>query len=101
MAAHDTPETLHYVDPPYVMATRTDAGADYVHEMTDDQHKDLLQFLRTLKGRVVLSGYPNAIYESALDGWERIEKQALADGASPRTEVIWCNFAAARQGNLL
>lgn len=103
MAAHDAPEALHYVDPPYVMATRTDAGADYAHEMTDAQHTDLLAFLRTLKGKVVLSGYPHPSYDAALEGWRRIERKALADGAAERTEVLWINFngSTGAQGELL
>lgn len=92
MAAHDAPETLHYVDPPYVFATRADAAADYAHEMTDGQHRDLLTFLRTLKGKVMLSGYPCQMYDDALPGWVRIERKHLADGARGRTEVLWMNF---------
>lgn len=92
MAAHDGPETLHYVDPPYMMATRTDTAADYAHELTDDQHVNLLAFLRTLRGKVVLSGYPSAIYDSALPDWHRVDRAALADGARSRTEVLWLNF---------
>lgn len=92
MAAHDAPETLHYVDPPYVFATRTDKRADYAHELTDDQHRELLGFLRTVKGRVILSGYPSEIYDNALDGWHRVQRKALADGAAKRTEVLWMNW---------
>jgi DNA adenine methylase len=94
MAGHDAPETLHYVDPPYHFDTRTDAKADYAHELTHDQHGDLLAFLRTLKGKVILSGYPHPSYDAALDGWRRVERKALADGAAERTEVLWMNFAA-------
>lgn len=101
MAAHDAPETLHYLDPPYVLATRTDACADYAHEMTDDQHADLLAFLRTLKGYVVVSGYPHPAYDAALDGWVRVQRKALADGAATRTEVLWMNYKPASQGNLI
>lgn len=100
MAGHDGPETLHYVDPPYVFATR-DAGSDYAHEMTDDQHRHLLGFLRTLKGKVMLSGYPCEIYDDALTGWHRIERKHLADGARPRIEVLWANFDPAKKGSLL
>jgi DNA adenine methylase len=100
MSAHDGPDTLHYVDPPYVMATRTDAGADYAFEMTDEQHEALLAFLRTLKGMVVLSGYPNPIYDAALSDWCRVDRKALADGASARVEVLWMNYAQ-RQAVLL
>ena len=91
MAAHDGPDTLHYVDPPYVADTR-DGGTDYAHELTDQDHEELLGFLRTLKGKVILSGYPHGTYDQALAGWRRIERKALADGARERTEVLWMNF---------
>lgn len=102
MAAHDSSDTLHYVDPPYMPETR-DAGGDYAHEMTIEQHAELLTFLTTLRGMVVLSGYPTALYDDGLAGWDRIERRALADGARERIEVLWLNPAAAqgrRQGNL-
>lgn len=92
MSAHDGPDTLHYVDPPYVFATRADAGHDYAHELSDADHVSLLAFLRTLKGKVMLSGYPCQLYDDALPEWRRIEKRALADGASRRTEVLWMNW---------
>jgi len=92
MAAHDAPTTLHYVDPPYVMATRADQNDDYAHELTDGDHSELLAFLTTLKGRVVLSGYPHGLYDDALQGWRRVYRSSLADGAKKRTEVLWMNF---------
>jgi len=95
MAGHDGPETLHYVDPPYVMDTRSDAGADYAHEMDDSDHENLLDFLDGLTGMVMLSGYPHEIYDIRLKHWTRITRKALADGAKTRTEVLWLNPAAA------
>ena len=95
MAAHDGPATLHYVDPPYMPETR-DKGGDYAHELTADQHVELLQFLRTLGGMVVLSGYPSPVYDDLLADWTRVERKALADGARARTEVLWINPAANR-----
>lgn len=92
MRGHDAPETLHYVDPPYHFDTRTDQGADYAHELTAQQHVELLAFLRTLQGKVILSGYPHKDYEAILHDWHRIERKALADGAAKRTEVLWMNF---------
>ena len=96
MSGHDGPETLHYVDPPYVMDTRSDASADYAHEMDDSDHENLLDFLDGLTGMVMLSGYPHEIYDSRLAHWTRITRKALADGAKARTEVLWLNPAAAR-----
>lgn len=96
MAQHDGPETLHYVDPPYVFETRADLSNDYAHELTDDDHAELLVFLRGLAGMVVLSGYPSALYDDALSDWMRVERKALADGAAERTEVLWINPACSR-----
>lgn len=94
MAAHDGPQTLHYVDPPYVWETR-DGGTDYAHELDDHQHRELLQFLCDLKGRVVLSGYLNPLYDTILGNWHRVDRDAFADGARPRTESVWLNYAPA------
>lgn len=91
MQVHDEPQALHYVDPPYLPSTR-DAGADYKHEMTTPEHIELLSCLKTLKGKVVLSGYASETYDAELSGWQRIEREALADKAKSRTEVIWTNF---------
>ena len=94
MAQHDAPTTLHYVDPPYVFDTRADLSKDYAHELTDEDHAELLTFLRGLRGMVVLSGYPSALYDDALQDWRRVERKALADGAKERIEVLWINPSA-------
>ncbi len=98
---HDAPDCLHYVDPPYVHSTRDlggDNGAhqrDYRHEMDDNEHRRLAQLLHSLKGMVVLSGYPCALYDEELfKDWNRVEKAAFADGARKRIEVLWMNDAA-------
>lgn len=102
MSAHDGPDTVHYVDPPYLASTRSrlDCGV-YAHEMSDADHARLLAFLPTLQGQVVLSGYPSALYDDALTGWVRVERAAHADGAQPRTEVLWINRLPASAPTLL
>lgn len=92
MRAHDGPDTLHYVDPPYLPETR-DRGRDYRHEMTRQDHVDLLSAIKSLRGRIILSGYASPLYDVALAGWRRIEINALADRAAKRVEVLWTNFA--------
>lgn len=96
MTIHDGAETLHYVDPPYMWETRSTSmprSGCYAHEMDREGHARLLKHLKHLKGMVVLSGYPHAVYDEELAGWERIETAALADGAKARTEVLWLNAA--------
>ncbi len=98
MAQQDTPLTLHYVDPPYVWETRSKAHnsskKNYRHELSDEDHVQLLEVLKNLQGMVVLSGYATPLYDDALSGWRRVERAALADGARERTEVLWINPAA-------
>jgi DNA adenine methylase len=97
MAQHDGADTLHYVDPPYLPETRARgnrydlAWRMYRHELSREDHAELLTFLCELEGMVVLSGYPDALYDDALPDWLRFEREAMADGARPRTEVLWLN----------
>lgn len=94
MRRHDTPATLHYCDPPYPHSTRT-LRHGYAFEMTDDEHSELAATLKSLSGMVVLSGYDCPLYADLYADWRRVETVALADGARPRTEVLWMNKPAA------
>jgi DNA adenine methylase len=98
MHQHDTPETLHYVDPPYLPETRSyDGGRYYRHEMTVADHEELLGALVGLEGMVVLSGYDSDLYNQALTGWQSIRLQTSGSsrfGSTPRTECLWLNPAA-------
>ncbi len=100
IAQHDGPDTLHYVDPPYVHSTRDSAASqkDYRFEMTDADHRALADVLKGVRGGVVLSGYPSPLYDELYGSWHRIERGALADGARSRVEVLWINEKAARGG---
>lgn len=88
MASHDSKETLFYVDPPYLPETR-DKGTDYRFEMDEAGHIQLAEALHHLKGSVIVSGYPSLLYDRLYAGWNRVEHEALADGAAKRTEVLW------------
>ena len=89
LAKYDGPQTLHYVDPPYPHTTRGDDNR-YRFEMADADHRQLAQCLRTLKGTVILSGYPCALYDQELfSDWHRVERSTHADGARDRVEVLW------------
>lgn len=96
MAQQDSPETLFFLDPPYVHSTRG-AKHSYRHEMTNRQHEALLASITALSGMVMLCGYESSVYES-LD-WLCIKRKAMADGARERTECLWLNPAAAAGAN--
>lgn len=102
---YDTPESLFYLDPPYVHSTRRDR--EFAHELSDDDHRELVSKLLELKGYAVLSGYPNDIYKPLEDaGWKRTDFQTCCHSVGrtrltkiqgkgtalrmqPRTESIW------------
>lgn len=96
ICAFDGEETLHYVDPPYVSATRrvVGEGRGYAVELDEAGHRRLAETLRRAKGMVVLSGYPSPLYSEIYPEWQMVSRVGLADGARRRTEVLWLNAAA-------
>lgn len=96
----DSPQTFFYVDPPYPLSTRPSAATRrnnvYAFEMSDDDHVELGAVLRAVKGMVLVSSYACPLYEQLYGDWKRIEFASFADGAKPRTEVLWLNPAAAK-----
>lgn len=97
MQQHDRHDTLHFVDPPYMHATRQMRTNDgYRHEMLDEDHEELLDVLLELNGMVVVSGYDTELYNSTLNGWSKRQttaRAAAARGTKISTEVVWINPA--------
>jgi DNA adenine methylase len=85
----DSEDTLFYCDPPYPKGTRSDGGDDYKFEMTDSDHIEFLDLVKSLRGMVVISGYACSLYDDALAGWETVDKDTLSDGAGKRVERLW------------
>jgi len=92
MAQHDREECLHYVDPPYPRVTRSrlrKRKSEYLHELDDEGHARLAEAVRSLKGYALVSSYHCELYDRLYGDWPRVERASLADGARPRTEVLW------------
>lgn len=102
---YDSPRTTFYVDPPYVASTRS-AGR-YLHELTDDDHAELVGRLCELAGSALVSGYDHDLYrELERAGYERLEydralraAKSTDDGSrgQRRTEVIWRRSRAGQE----
>ena len=84
------PNVLIYADPPYVLSTRH--GKQYRHEVTDEQHEELLDTLSNHRGPVLLSGYDSDLYRDILHDWHREEIPSRAQTSGARIEVLWMNF---------
>jgi len=65
--------------------------------MDESQHIAMLETIKQCKGSVMLSGYPNELYDQALGGWNRHDRKIdnKVSGAGKKrqmTESLWCNF---------
>jgi len=102
---YDSEETLFYLDPPYVLDTRTGSEGIYAHEMTNEEHEELVDICLRLKGKVILSGYRNQIYEKLEEnGWIRLDKEIAlrakvverGQEKPKRIESVWLNYKVGR-----
>lgn len=94
------PNVLIYADPPYLLSTRK-MPKQYRHEMTAEDHAELLEVLKAHAGPVVISGYDSDLYNSELKGWHKDECASFTQGASKRKEMLWMNFEPVGQMDML
>ncbi|MCI7130369.1 MAG: DNA adenine methylase [Lachnospiraceae bacterium] len=87
---YDTADVFIYADPPYLTSTRKNYL--YKHEMTFEDHIELLDVLKTHPGAVMISGYDNDLYNKCLSGWRKAYKDTNAECGIKRTEVLWMNY---------
>ena len=87
---YNTKDVFIYADPPYLLGTRK--RNLYKHEMSDEQHIELLETLLKHPGKVLLSGYDNELYNSMLIGWNKAYKNTTAEKGLKRVEVLWMNY---------
>lgn len=85
-------------NPPYLHETRV-TTSDYAHEMSAEQHTELLSALSDIEGKFLLSGYPSELYARFAGefGWTRTDfdlANHAAGGKAKRvmTECVWTNF---------
>jgi DNA adenine methylase len=102
----DSPDTVFYCDPPYVLDTRSKRKY-YAVEPGDEYHVQLVDVLLSLRGMVVLSGYTHPVYDRLrAAGWNTdlygasavMEVTKIAEQKKGRTEIVYRNPAAAEMG---
>lgn len=91
---YDTPDTVFYLDPPYVHSARGDKAA-YAYEMDDGEHEALAAVLADIQGRAVLSGYRTGLYDRLYRDWNRVDAppRTCHSVRQKRVESLWMNFA--------
>lgn len=91
---YDSPDTLFYCDPPYPHESRGDAKA-YLYEMSNQEHLRLAEVLKSVKGKVAISGYHCDIMDETYFGWEVHEEKPKKTHSvkTERVEVLWTNYS--------
>ncbi len=94
----DGENTFFYCDPPYLQSTRSSTGEYGEHEMSDDDHEELLHCLSQIKGKFILSGYLSELYVmwGNNHGWRRVDieidnKASSKKKKEKKTECLWLN----------
>lgn len=97
--SQDGPNTLFYLDPPYLHSTRSTTTEYGQYEMTPKQHMELLSTLNSVEGKFMLSGYPSKMYRkwAGKGGYNcisyRIDNKASSSvSKSTKIEQVWTNF---------
>ena len=89
---YDNADAFFYCDPPYHPDTRK--GVEYKHEMTAEDHKEFAERLKTVNGKVMVSGYQHAVYDQL--GWQRhnwdVPLRATVPKNRRRTESVYMNY---------
>lgn len=97
---YDTKDTLFYCDPPYLSEVRQTFN-DYKHEMSYEDHVELIELLKNIEGKAILSGYDNELYNSLLEcSWDKKEFDIMLScehtkdlvTRQRRTETLWFNY---------
>jgi DNA adenine methylase len=97
--SQDGPNTLFYLDPPYVHDTRMTIGEYGDQEMSLDEHVALLETLVKCRGKVMISMYHHSLYDALVKErkW-RLKEFQLPNNASAgpykrrMTECVFMNF---------
>ena len=80
-----------YLDPPYMPETRKKKKV-YKHELTSDEHEELLKLICQSKAKIIISGYRSELYTHYLNGWRLEQTTAKDQAGNNRTECIWMNY---------
>jgi len=84
-------EDFIYCDPPYLPETRSKPKM-YRHEMTREQHIELLSILRELPSMIMISGYWSQLYAEMLHDWHTHHFPAVTRGGTVKEEWLWMNY---------
>lgn len=88
---YDSTDTVIYLDPPYTFDSRKSKKKVYKFEFELKDHIDFLDYVSSLKSKVIISHYPSELYDNALKEWRKIEYFAQTRNGKAK-ENLYLNF---------
>lgn len=96
---YDSPDTLFYVDPPYIGRERYYAGG-----FTEQDHRELAAMLHNIQGKAIVSYYDDPLLLDLYPDWERETfqgtKQIVNGVNGGAEELLLMNFKIQNSLNL-
>lgn len=88
----NNPDAFIYLDPPYPLELRSSQAQLYNFEWdSNDDHIAMLNLVQDAKAMIMISSYPNNMYDSRLAGWTTHQFNSMTRGGV-RREQIWMNY---------
>ncbi|MCF8359248.1 MAG: DNA adenine methylase [Prolixibacteraceae bacterium] len=81
-----------YLDPPYLINSRSSQRNIYKHELTAQNHTRLLNVIRQFPASIMISAYPNKFYDDNLPYWHTHDFSAQTRNGTA-IERIYMNYA--------
>ena len=88
---YDNENVFFLLDPPYVSNTRS-SNTEYEIEMSDDEHRKLVDTVLNGKGKFLICGYEHPIYDKLVENGWKLYKYNSPNSNSDRIECLWYNY---------
>lgn len=86
----DSPDSFYYLDPPYLLSSRS--SSQYQHEMSDEDHIQLLETIVHCSAKIMISGYESNLYNEYLHSWDSLKIPNQTVSGKVREEIVWMNY---------
>ena len=86
----DSPDSFFYLDPPYLLNTRS--AKQYQYEMTEEDHIQLLETIVHCSAQIMISGYDTPLYNDYLHTWDTLRIPNQTTSGVVREEIVWMNY---------
>ena len=99
---YDRESSLFYLDPPYLPETRI--GGGYEFDFIVNDHVELLESIKQIKGMCIISGYYSPLYAHLEDiGFTRVDIETISSvqkNKSARVESLWISPSCVKNENI-